>query len=177
MSDSHDDQHLFRQAMRAVRRLSQQKALHATPKPLPQARFRRADEQAVLRESLQPDPATVATGDEISFQRPGVSAAIVRKLRGGGFAVGAELDLHGLREAECHPVLRDFIADALGSNLRCVRIIHGKGRRSGPRGPVLKNLVNSWLRKIDVVVAFVSARPVDGGTGAVYVLLKSASGK
>jgi len=54
---------------------------------------------------------------------------------------------------------------------RCVRIIHGKGRRSGPRGPVLKNMVSKVLQKTAAVVAFTSARPIDGGTGALYVLL------
>jgi DNA-nicking Smr family endonuclease len=52
-----------------------------------------------------------------------------------------------------------------------VRVIHGKGLGSGPRGPVLKNVVNIWLRRAEVVVAFGSARPLDGGNGAVYVLL------
>jgi DNA-nicking Smr family endonuclease len=53
-------------------------------------------------------------------------------------------------------------------------VIHGKGRGSGPRGPVLKHVVNHWLRRMDDVAAFATARPVDGGTGAVYVLLAGA---
>jgi DNA-nicking Smr family endonuclease len=56
--------------------------------------------------------------------------------------------------------------------LRCIRVIHGKGLRSGPAGPVLKEEVDHWLRKLDNVAAFASARPVDGGTGALYVLLR-----
>jgi DNA-nicking Smr family endonuclease len=54
-----------------------------------------------------------------------------------------------------------------------VRIIHGKGYRSGARGPVLKNAVNLWLRRHLDVMAFASARAIDGGTGAVYVLLRA----
>jgi DNA-nicking Smr family endonuclease len=54
-----------------------------------------------------------------------------------------------------------------------VRIVHGKGKRSGNRGPVLKHLVNHWLQRMDAVLAFGSARAVDGGSGAVYVLLRS----
>jgi DNA-nicking Smr family endonuclease len=61
----------------------------------------------------------------------------------------------------------------LQQRLRCIRIVHGKGLRSGPRGPVLKNAVNVVLRRTDAVVAFCSARQVDGGTGAVYVLLSA----
>jgi DNA-nicking Smr family endonuclease len=53
-------------------------------------------------------------------------------------------------------------------------VIHGKGRGSGQRGPVLKHVVNHWLRRMDGVLAFASARPVDGGTGAAYVLLGPA---
>ena len=54
-----------------------------------------------------------------------------------------------------------------------MRIIHGKGYRSGARGPILKSAVNDWLRRDMDVMAFVSARPIDGGTGAVYVLLRA----
>ena len=53
-----------------------------------------------------------------------------------------------------------------------VRIVHGKGRGSGQRGPVLKQKVNRWLRQWDTVLAFVSTRQVHGGTGALYVLLR-----
>ena len=83
----------------------------------------------------------------------------------------AEIDLHGLGRHAAHEALREFLADAFARGQRCVRVIHGKGRGSGPRGPVLKHVVNHWLRRMDAVAAFASARPVDGGTGAVYVLL------
>ena len=92
-------------------------------------------------------------------------------MRRGQFAVQAEIDLHGLGREAAHDALREFVADAVTSGLRCVRVIHGKGRRSGSRGPVIKRVVDHWLRRMEPVVAFVSARPVDGGTGAVYVLL------
>ena len=83
-----------------------------------------------------------------------------------------ELDLHGMTVAEARPMLAEFIADSRQQRLRCVRIIHGKGFRSASAQPVLKGLVNNWLRQHDGVLAFCSARPADGGTGAVYVLLK-----
>jgi DNA-nicking Smr family endonuclease len=78
-----------------------------------------------------------------------------------------------MNATDARAALKDFLFNALSSHMRCIRIVHGKGRRSGPRGPVLKNLVNRWLRQIDAVVAFGSARPNDGGSGAVYVLLRS----
>jgi len=80
-------------------------------------------------------------------------------------------DLHGLRVDEAKAALREFLAEALGRGMRCVRIIHGKGMNSGPRGPVIKTAVNMILRKTGPVLAFTSARRVDGGTGAINVLL------
>lgn len=172
MSDSQDDRELFRDAMRGVRRLKKEVPSHRAPPAAPRARFRRADEQAVLRESLTIDPATVETGDELTFRRDDVTPAVLRKLRNGEYTVDAEIDLHGLNANDSARVLKDFLAQAVTARLRCVRIVHGKGRRSGPGGPVLKNVVNVTLRRLEVIAAFGSARPVDGGTGAVYALLR-----
>jgi DNA-nicking Smr family endonuclease len=72
---------------------------------------------------------------------------------------------------EAKEALRMFLAHALERHIRCVRIVHGKGLRSGHRGPVLKSAVSSVLRRVGPVLAYVSARQVDGGTGALYVLL------
>ena len=174
--DRDDDVGSFRAAMRDVRRLR-----HAPtrapdmPKPPPRARFTRADQLEVLKESLLPpaDEADLATGDELSFRRPHISETVLLKLRRGHFAVDAEIDLHGMTGAEAKAALRQFIAEAVTRRMSCVRIIHGKGRRSGPRGPVLKNVVNQWLQRIDNIQAFGSARQVDGGSGAVYVLLRT----
>lgn len=174
------DIELFRAAMRDVKRLRVKPpeplaSGSAAPKPPPRARFKRADELAVLQESLMApeDEATLATGDELSFRRPHVPEPVLRKLRRGEYAVDSEIDLHGLSGAEAKAELREFIANAAGRGIRCVRIIHGKGKRSGPRGPVLKNIVNNWLQRSDAVLAFGSARAVDGGSGAAYVLLKT----
>ena len=96
----------------------------------------------------------------------------MRKLTRGGYSVQAEIDLHGMTLAEAKPRLRDFIQYSAQQEHLCVRIVHGKGLGSGHSGPVLKNAVNRWLRQWDSVLAFVSTRQVDGGTGAVYVLLE-----
>ena len=87
------------------------------------------------------------TGDEISFRRTGVQDNVMRKLKRGEYRVEEVCDLHGLRVEEAKAALREFLADALAHNLRCVRIIHGKGMNSGPRGPVIKTAVNMILRK------------------------------
>jgi DNA-nicking Smr family endonuclease len=83
----------------------------------------------------------------------------------------AELDLHGFNRAEAALALRDFLADCRARGLTGVRVIHGKGRRSANEGPILKPAVAGWLRRRSEVMAFCSARPVDGGSGALYVLL------
>ena len=176
MNDA-DAKRLFREATRDVAPLANKTAkisLQEKPRPAPQARFTRADREAVLRESLDTeiDPALLETGDEVAFRRPGVPDTLLRKLRRGYFSVDAEIDLHGLTSPQARSALREFIAEELMHGARCVRVIHGKGKGSGPRGPVLKNVVNVCLRRIESVVAFGSARPLDGGSGAVYVLLK-----
>lgn len=175
MSESDErDKDLFREAMREVRPLRPAAAPPETPKPTPQARFTRLDQQEVLRESLLPpaDEALLSTGDELLFRRPHVPEEVLVKLRRGHYAVDAEIDLHGMTGSEARDALREFLGEAVQRHMTCVRVIHGKGKRSGPRGPVLKNLVNRWLQHTDAVLAFGSARGVDGGSGAVYVLLR-----
>lgn len=171
-----DEAALFRDAMRDVQpRPPVAPAPLATPKPSAKARFTRADQQQVLRDSLLPidDPALLETGDELSFRRDHVPQRVLQRLRRGEYAVAAEMDLHGMTAIQARSALAEFIQEALLHGQSCVRVVHGKGRRSGPRGPVLKNVVNQWLRKCDAVNAFGSARPIDGGSGAVYVLLRT----
>jgi DNA-nicking Smr family endonuclease len=172
--DAHsEDVQLFRQAMRGVKPLAARTLPLQGPKARPRARFTRADRLAVLQESLQPvtaDPE-VGSGEELSFRRPGVQIEVLRRLRRGEYRVQREIDLHGLTVAQAKQVLREFLADVLDSQVRCIRIVHGKGLRSGHRGPVLKSAVVAVLTRTGAVLAFVSARQVDGGTGAVYVLL------
>ncbi len=173
-TDNGAEQRLFREAMRNVKAGAAAPAPPRNPKPRPRARFRRLDDAAVLAESLQPRPGDhyLETGEEVSFRRQGVQESVLRKLRTGQYRLDAEIDLHGLTAAEAKQALREFLQAMQHEQARCVRVIHGKGHRSGHNGPVLKSAVQVVLQKIDAVVAFASARPVDGGTGAMYVLLK-----
>jgi DNA-nicking Smr family endonuclease len=170
---SDDDIRAFREAVKGVKPLRHPPRFTHRKKPAAKALFRRLDEAEVLDQSLYLSPADleVESGDELSFRRNGVQDAVMRRLRRGHYRVEAELDLHGLVLAEAKQALRDFLARSLAVQCRCVRIIHGKGRGSGTRGPVLKQAVNVILRRTESVVAFCSARQVDGGTGAIYVLL------
>jgi len=80
-------------------------------------------------------------------------------------------DLHTIRPRDVKRVAEEYLLQAHEKGFRSVRIVHGKGLRSGHRGPVLKGTVSSVLRRVRPVLAYVSARQVDGGTGALYVLL------
>jgi len=158
-----EEARLFREAVRGVR------PLRAPP---PRARMPKV---RPLRESLDHDAADPEqlTGEALAFHRPQIPAAVLRRLRRGDYRVQREIDLHGMTVVEAKLALREFLVSALEQRVRCVRIVHGKGLRSGHRGPVLKAAVSTILRRTGAVLAYVSARPVDGGTGAVYVLLSS----
>jgi DNA-nicking Smr family endonuclease len=169
-----DDSSLFRRAMRDVVPLKHSQRVSPVRRKIRgRATFARAERAAVLRESLGvgADLYEVQPGDEIIFRRAGVPETVLRRLRRGQYRVEAEIDLHGMTVSEASAQLGDFLRAARMDDLRCVRIIHGKGLRSGNRGPVLKNTVNALLRRADPVLAFASARPVAGGTGATLVLI------
>jgi DNA-nicking Smr family endonuclease len=119
-----------------------------------------------------PAANAIAGGDALSFQRAGVRTQVIRRLRRGLIPIEDELDLHGLSQTAARDQLARFLAHNRAAGRRCVRIIHGKGYRSGARGPVLKIAVDLWLRRHLDVMAFTSAKTIDGGTGAVYVLLR-----
>lgn len=150
----------------------------ARPRPKPIAHQRRADEQQALIDALS-DPwdweAAVSTGEEMLYSRPGVPTAALRKLRRGGWVIRGELDLHGHTGDEARMAVAAFLNRCMLEDRRCVRIIHGKGHGSKNRLPVLKNKVRHWLMQREDVLAFCQARTVDGGAGAVIVLLKSSS--
>jgi DNA-nicking Smr family endonuclease len=132
------------------------------------------DELAVMREAISDefDVETLLDTDEaLSFRRPGMGPDVVRKLRRGGWAIQAQLDLHGLRREDAREALVAFIKDATKMGWRCVRVVHGKGLGSPGKTPVLKGRVQSWLIQKNEVLAFVQARPAQGGAGALVVLL------
>jgi len=169
-----DDSALFQRAMRDVVPLKHSKlAPVARRRKRARAHFARAQRETVVHESLSfgADLYEVQAGDEMAFRRAGVPETALCRLRQGQYRVEAETDLHGLTVAEATAQLAGFLREARARALRCIRIIHGKGLRSGTRGPVLKNTVNALLRGSDRVLAFASARPAAGGTGATLVLL------
>lgn len=169
-----EDAELFRRHMSDARPLQTDAVAPAARRPAPRARFAKRDAREVLRESLEPgvDEVEFESGQSLSFARPCLGRRSFRKLARGGYSIRSEIDLHGLTSAEARQALGEFIASSVDHGHLCVRVIHGKGLGSGGRGPVLKRKVDAWLRRWDAVLAYVSARQVDGGTGAVYVLLR-----
>ena len=144
----------------------------APPEPLPVQH--RLDEQRVLRESLSDEfdvTTLLDTDDAMSFRRPGIGTGVTRQLRGGDWAIQRQVDLHGLRSDAAREALGAFIRTAHKQGLRCVRVVHGKGLGSPGKQPVLKVKVQRWLIQKQEVLAFVQARPIDGGAGALVVLL------
>jgi len=173
---AHADQDLFRLAAGKVQALPEKR--HAElkpkkPKPLPVQTLR--DEAAVMQESISDefDVSTLLdTDDLLSYRRSGIGTDVTRKLRRGDWAIQGQIDLHGLRTDDARQALADFIREAQRQGLRCVRVVHGKGLGSPGKTPVLKSRVQGWLVQKKEVLAFVQARPADGGAGALVVLLQ-----
>jgi DNA-nicking Smr family endonuclease len=118
----------------------------------------------------------IADSDEyIEGLAPGIDRRLLKKLRKGDYALQAHLDLHGLVADEARSEVERFLDGALAAGKRCVLIIHGRGLNSKEGIPVLKERLKSWLTRGKIgrhVLAFATARPADGGAGAVYVLLR-----
>ena len=132
------------------------------------------DELAVMREALSDEfdvETLLDTDDALSYRRTGIGTDVTRKLRKGGWSIQGQVDLHGLRREQAREALVDFIKDAARMGWRCVRVVHGKGLGSPGKTPVLKGRVQSWLIQKNQVLAFVQARPAQGGAGALVVLL------
>lgn len=168
------DSRLFREAIGDVRQLDPVALPPAAPKPAPHPHMLEADEAAVPGELLDMafDPALLEIGEELGYLRDGYAPKLLRQLKRGQFSVQDDLDLHQMNAAAAQASIVAFLAEARQHGLRCVRIVHGKGLRSGSAGPVLKRMADRVLRRRDDVVAFASARPAQGGTGATVVLLR-----
>lgn len=169
------EQNLFQRAAGEVKPIRQAPRVPLAPEPpAPIAVQQQLDEQRVLHESLSDefDASTLLDVDDaLSFRRPGIGTDVTRKLRKGDWSIQREIDLHGLRREEAREDLSAFIRTAHREGIRCVRVVHGKGLGSPGKVPVLKNKVQGWLIQKNEVLAFVQARPADGGAGALVVLL------
>lgn len=174
------EQSLFLRAAGTVQPLpDKRRALLKKERPVLQAMQYQRDEKAVLVEAISDefDVGTLLDTDEqLSFRRPGIGPDVTHKLRRGDWAIQRQLDLHGLRRDEAREHLSRFIREACKQGIRCVRVVHGKGLGSPGKAPVLKSRVHGWLVQKQEVLAFVQAKPADGGAGALVVLLIASRG-
>lgn len=166
---------LFRRSVGDVTPVKHDRVQPQSNRPAPEAAQRIADEAAVIKEMAEGffDTEAAETGDELLYKTPGIQDKVFRKLRRGQFAIAAELDLHGYTVQHAKDSLSGFLKESVARNRRCVRIIHGKGLRSRQGRPTIKSRIGKWLQQRQEVLAYCSARQVDGGTGAIYVLLKN----
>jgi len=168
-----EDAALFRDAIGPVRELAPPPPLPERPRPPVQPRMQHRDEALALEQSRSASwlEATIDAAETLSYRRDEVPEKVLKTLRKGGYSIGGELDLHQLRAPAAERWLREFLAQSRAGGHACVRIIHGKGLRAAEGGSVLKALVDRMLRQRADVLAFASAPPAMGGTGAVLVLL------
>jgi len=171
---SDDDMALFREAVGEVRSVNNDRIESESRPATPLLRNAEQDEKSVMDSLLSELSETdfLETGEHLSYTQAGVQRSVLRKLKSGRYSLQSEIDLHGLTVNEARQELSDFLRAAQERRHLCVRVIHGKGRKQAERSPRLKPAVNQWLQRNKQVLAFCSARINDGGTGAVYVLLR-----
>ena len=169
-----DDTALFRRQVgdvRPVKAANRVEPFRSPPPAVPSKRIE--DERAVLAElgKLAFDSDDVEIEEDRLFLRPGLPRDILRKLRRSHWVIQDELDLHGHSADAAALATAAFLAECRRKGVRCVRIIHGKGRGSRGREPVLKVRIRAQLQRRDEVLAYVEPREIEGGGGAVVVLL------
>lgn len=165
---------LFREAVGDVRSVTNDRADISKPPPKAFVRHSEKDDRSVMESLLEnlSEADLLETGEHLSYTQAGVQRSVLRKLKNGRYSIQSEIDLHGLTVEEARKELSCFLVAAQERRHLCVRVIHGKGLNNTARAPRLKPAVNQWLQRNKQVLAFCSARMNDGGTGAVYVLLK-----
>jgi DNA-nicking Smr family endonuclease len=172
---SDEDKALFREHMRSVKPLKE-KNLRLKPvrtrSPIPPKKCPAPEMEQQKKYYLSDTIINeVLSHTTLSYAQSSLSQQRFKALKNGHISWEARLDLHGLAREKAEDALCRFIHFQAQNNTRCLLVIHGKGGREGTP-PLIKNLVNRWLPQMDEVLAFHSALPKDGGTGAVYVLLK-----
>lgn len=161
--DKAEDEDAFAEAMKDVKPLA--------PANLIEKRLAPPSRTAEPRHLL--DSGESSVDEEFGFSRPGLQHSEFKKLRTGRVPIDGVLDLHGETSAEAEVRLKSFLMAMQSSHgQRAVRVIHGKGLRSPNHIPVLKGKVGEWLRQSNAVLAFCEAGPMDGGSGALRVLLR-----
>ena len=177
LADINDPAELFRRAVGEVTPVGDDKVTPTPANVKAKPRQFEKDERTVMYDAMHDDrdPDELDSGEHLSWRRDGVQNRVMKKLRNGYYSIQDEVDLHGMTVPQAREILAEFVASVADQHKSCcVRIIHGKGRKTSTDSPVMKPFVSSWLRQRRFVLAFCSCKPVHGGTGAVYVLLRQA---
>jgi DNA-nicking Smr family endonuclease len=170
---SAEDVELFRNAVKGTTPLRHDK-ITPQPKKTSPRKISAQEMEKPVPDYIEREYIPAVEADErLLFERPGLQHKTWKKLRKGRFPVEARLDLHGCTVERAGQRLHHFIRSCHDQGKRSVIIVHGRGHRSAGSKPVLKAQVNHWLRNEALVLAFCSAQICDGGTGALYVLLKN----
>lgn len=176
---SEEEQQFFRDEVSDVRPLKSENRIETVKKqhsPRPLRNQHNQDIELLDNVEMMSDPIDlreVEVEDVLFFARPGIQQKVQKKLRRGELPIEEELDLHGYTVVEAKTAILEFINECKKQHIRYIRIIHGKGYRSEKKIPILKTHVAHWLPQHQDILAFASARPADGGTGALYVILKA----
>jgi DNA-nicking Smr family endonuclease len=174
---------LFAEEMAGVRRLEQDRHLPEIRlrKPTPLSEREREVLLELDRLVAGESPFDLRDSDEyIEGKVRGLDPRVLKQLRRGEFTVQADLDLHGQDAETARVQVERYIGQCHELGLRCVRIVHGRGRNSPGRVPVLKASLPRWLARGParlIVLAYVTAATKDGGAGATYVLLRKPDGR
>lgn len=166
---------LFKEAMKGVKLLKHNKTSQHKSKnkaiiqSKPTSQYQDTPTKSYLTDKVS---QTVNATEVLSYSVSGIAPRTLKKLKTGKFPVEVSLDLHGHTIDEARTLLSEFVHSSQAEGLKVVHVIHGKGSRAESLTPKLKNLVNAWLPQLDEVLAYCSCLPRDGGTGAIYVLLR-----
>ena len=177
---SDEERNSFLDEVADVRPLKSEKRVEEVKnKPSPRPKFSQQEHESeqLSYDTMLSDPVDLRDAvveDVLFFARAGIQQKVQKKLRRGELPIEEELDLHGYTVNEAKTAIQDFLFECKRQHIRYIRIIHGKGYRSDQKIPVLKTHVAYWLPQLSNVLAYSSAIPKDGGTGAIYVILKSS---
>ncbi len=176
-----DSEALFREAMADVRPLDpRERERREGPSPAAAGRPVTPPDAEALAELCDlvagSAPFDLTQADEhVEGAVVGLDPRLLRRVRAGEFAYQAHLDLHGMTADQARPAVETFLTEAYRGGKRCVLIVHGRGLNSKDQVPVLKSRLTTWLARgqfARLILAFTSARPCDGGAGALYVVLR-----
>ena len=174
-----DDEAFFLQAMQGVKKIEQkQKADLKQPHAATEAQKLR--QQSATHTQVNSNPnhlqhynvERIQPHDTLGFKCHGIQDSVYRKLRQGKYPIDARLDLHRMTIDVAREMVFSFIHDCVKYDLRTVLILPGKGDRNIEDPALLKSHLVHWLPQLDDVMAYHTAQPNDGGTGAMYVLLR-----